>query len=107
MPWGRLFARTACVPRQFPGYPPVGDQGVQPATTLAADENLAVFGDFRHRSNSRGKAVNSPFSILMKVADGKVTYLQFLDDRHATAARFCKDGSWTVHTEPGAEVFQL
>jgi hypothetical protein len=24
-----------------------------------------------------------------------------------TAANFCKDGSWTVHTEPGAEPFQV
>jgi uncharacterized protein len=47
------------------------------------------------------------FSILMKVADGKVTYLQYLEDSYATAASFRKDGSWIVQTEPGAEPFQV
>jgi ketosteroid isomerase-like protein len=74
---------------------------------LASGLNVAVFGDFRYRSNSLGKVVSSPFSILVKVADGKVTYLQFLEDSYATAASFRKDGSWTVQTEPGAEPFQV
>jgi hypothetical protein len=34
-------------------------------------ENVAVFGDFRYRSNSLGKVVSSPLSILVKVVDGK------------------------------------
>jgi hypothetical protein len=38
---------------------------------LAADENVAVFGDFRYKSNSLGKAVSSPFSILARVVDGR------------------------------------
>jgi hypothetical protein len=51
--------------------------------------------------------VSSPFSILVKVVDGKVTYLQFLEDSYATAASFRKDGSWTVQTEAGTEPFQV
>ena len=54
-----------------------------------------------------GKVVSSPFSILSKVIDGKVTYLQYLEDSYATAASFRKDGSWIVQTEPGAEPFQV
>ncbi len=76
-------------------------------TMFGSDENVAVFGDFRYRSNSVGKVVSSPFSILVKVVDGKVTYLQFLEDSYATAASFRQDGSWTVQTEPGAEPFQV
>jgi hypothetical protein len=34
-------------------------------------ENVAVFGDFRYKSNSLGKVVSSPFSILVNVVDGK------------------------------------
>jgi uncharacterized protein len=74
---------------------------------FGADENVAVFGDFRYKSNSLGKVVTSPFAILVKVADGKVTYVQFLEDSYATAASFRKDGSWTVQPEPGAESFQV
>jgi uncharacterized protein len=74
---------------------------------FGSDENVAVFGDFRYKSHSLGKVVSSPFSILVKVVDGKVTYLQFLEDSYATASSFRKNGSWTVQTEPGAEPFQV
>jgi len=83
------------------------NQAFNVATMFASDENVAVFGDFRYRSNSLGKVVSSPFSILVKVADGKVTYLQFLEDSYATAASFRKSGRWTVQTEPGAEPFEV
>jgi ketosteroid isomerase-like protein len=83
------------------------NQAFNVAAMFASDENVAVFGDFRYKSNSLGKVVSSPFSILVKVVDGKVTYLQFLEDSYATASSFRKDGSWVVQTEPGAEPFQL
>ena len=76
-------------------------------TLFASGENVAVFGDFRYRSRSLGKVVSSPFSILVKVVEGKVTYLQFLEDSYATAASFRKSGSWTVQTEPGAEPIEV
>ena len=76
-------------------------------TMFASGENVAVFGDFRYRSHSLGKVVSSPFSILVKVVDGKVTYLQFLEDSYATASSFRKRGSWTIQTDPGAEPFEV
>ena len=82
-------------------------QAFDVSTMFASGENVAVFGDFRYKSHSLGKVVSSPFSILVKVVDGKVTYLQFLEDTYATAASFRKDGSWTVQTEPGTEPFRV
>jgi ketosteroid isomerase-like protein len=76
-------------------------------TMFASDENVAVFGDFRYKSKSLGQVVSSPFAILVKVVDGKVTYLQFLEDTYATAASFRKDGAWTVQTEPDSVPFQV
>jgi ketosteroid isomerase-like protein len=83
------------------------NQAFNVTTMFASGENVAVFGDFRYKSISLGKVVSSPFSILMKVVDGKVTYLQYLEDSYATAASFRKDGSWTIQTEPSAEPFQV
>jgi hypothetical protein len=74
---------------------------------FASGENVAVFGDFRYRSKSLGKVVSSPFSIHVKVVEGKVTYLQFLEDSYATASSFRKGGSWTVQTEPGTEPYEV
>jgi hypothetical protein len=74
---------------------------------FGSDENVAVFGDFRYKSHSLGKVVSSPFSILVKVVNGQVVYLQFQEDSYATAASFRKEGSWTVQTEPDATPFQV
>lgn len=76
-------------------------------TMFASDENVAVFGDFRYRSHSLGKTVSSPFSILVKVVGGKVTYVQFLEDSYATASSFRKSGSWIVQAEPGADPIEV
>lgn len=83
------------------------NQAFNVTTMFASDENVAVFGDFRYKSYSLGKVVSSPFSILVKVVDGNVTYLQFQEDSYATAASFRKAGSWTVQTEPDAAPFEV
>jgi len=70
------------------------NQAFNVTTMFASGENVALFGDFRYKSNSLGKVVRSPFAILVKVTGGKVTYLQFLEDSYATAASFRKSGSW-------------
>jgi hypothetical protein len=77
------------------------------STMFASDENVAVFGDFRYKSKSLGKVVASPFAIWVKVVDGKVTYLRFLEDSYATAASFRKDGTWTVQTKANTEPFEV
>ena len=81
------------------------NQAFNVTALFASDEDVAVFGDFRYKSHSLGQVVSSPFSIHVKVTDGKVTYLQFQEDTYATGASFRKSGSWTVQTEPGAEAF--
>jgi len=83
------------------------NQAFNVSEIFASGENVAVFGDFRYRSKSLGKVVSSPFSIHVKVVDGKVTYLQFLEDSYATASSFRKSGTWTVQTEPGAEPIEV
>jgi ketosteroid isomerase-like protein len=83
------------------------NQAFNVSEIFASGENVAVFGDFRYRSKSLDKSVSSPFSIHVKVVEGKVTYLQFLEDSYATASSFRKGGTWTVQTEPGAEPIEV
>ena len=108
MPW----AGTSHGPQAFLGnlgemFTRWENQAFNVTTMFASGENVAVFGDFRYKLNSLGQVVSSPFSILAKVVDGKMTYLQFLEDSYVTAASFRAGGSWTVQTEPGAELFQV
>jgi hypothetical protein len=83
------------------------NQAFNVTAMFASEEDVAVFGDFRYRSYSLDKVVNSPFSIHLKVVDGKVTYAQFQEDSYATAASFRVEGHWTVQTEPNAAPFQV
>ena len=107
MPWAGTRGPQAFLGNLGKMFTRWENQAFNVTTMFASDENVAVFGGFRYKSNSLGKVVSSPFSILVKVVDGKVTYLQFLEDTYATAASFRKDGSWTVQTQPGAEPFQV
>jgi len=108
MPWaGTSHGPQAFLDNMSTMFTRWENQAFNVATMFASDENVAVFGDFRYRSNSLGKVVSSPFAILVKVNDGKVTYLQFLEDTYATAASFRKSGRWTVQTETGAEPFEV
>ena len=67
--------------------------------------SVAVFGRFTYRSVTLGKAVTSPFAILARVADGQVTFMQFLEDTFGTAATFRAGGTATYRSDPdGGEV---
>jgi uncharacterized protein len=108
MPW----AGTSYGPQAFIGHLTMmftrwENQAFNVTTMFASGEDVAVFGDFRYKSHSLGKVVSSPFSILVKVVDGMVTYVQYLEDSYATAASFRQDGSWTVQTEPAAQPFRV
>ena len=83
------------------------NQAFNVTAMFGSDENVAVFGDFRYKAHSTGTVVSSPFSILVKVVNGQVTFLQFQEDTYATAASFRKGGSWTVQTEPDGAPFQV
>jgi ketosteroid isomerase-like protein len=108
MPW----AGTSHGPQAFIGHLTMmftrwENQAFNVTTMFASGENVAVFGDFRYKSHSLGKVVSSPFSILVKVVEGMVTYVQYLEDSYATAASFRQHGSWTVQTEPAAQPFRV
>jgi uncharacterized protein len=108
MPW----AGTSHGPQAFIGHLTMmftrwENQAFNVTTMFASGENVAVFGDFRYKSHSLGKVVSSPFSILVRVVEGMVTYVQYLEDSYATAASFRQDGSWTVQTEPAAQPFRV
>jgi len=48
-------------------------------------ESVAMFGSFTYRGRDSGKEITSPFSILAKVKNGKISYVQFLEDTFGTS----------------------
>jgi uncharacterized protein len=66
-------------------------------------ECAAMFGRFTYRSRVLGKLVTTPFSVFARVANGKCTYLQFMEDTFATGASFRSGGSWTFRSDPDGQ----
>lgn len=72
---------------------------------FGSGENVAAFGRFTYTSVKLGRTVTTPFAIWAKVADGRVTYMQFMEDTFATGMSFRSKGVWHFESDPdGGEV---
>ena len=72
---------------------------------IEQEDKVAVFGRFTYRSTTLGKAVTSPFAILARVSEGRITYMQFMEDTFGTAATFRSGGEAVFRADPdGGEV---
>ena len=52
---------------------------------LEEGESVAMFGSFTYRGRASGKDITSPFSLLAHVRDGRISYIQFLEDTFGTS----------------------
>jgi uncharacterized protein len=76
-----------------------------PEEIIGEAGNVAVFGRFTYTSTKLRKKITSPFSILFKVKEGKITYMQFMEDTFCTASSFRSGGTWKFQSDPrGGEV---
>ena len=108
MPW----AGTATGPQAvLETYRQVGaywkNEGLEILDSVESEDRVAVFGTFTYRSVTTGKAVTSPFCIFAKFEDGKVTYMQFMEDTFGTASTFRTGGTSTFHSDPKGEEVRL
>ncbi|MBW4592524.1 MAG: nuclear transport factor 2 family protein [Brasilonema angustatum HA4187-MV1] len=68
-------------------------------------ENVAVFGSFTVHSVKLDKTFISPFSVLAKVKNGLVTYMQYMEDTFGTGSTFRSSGTWKFQSNPaGGEI---
>jgi ketosteroid isomerase-like protein len=80
-------------------------EAFEPQKILNDGENVAVFGSFTLRSVKLNKLFTSPFSVLATVKDGKVTYMQYMEDTFGTGSTFRSGGKWLFQSDPaGGEV---
>ena len=81
------------------------NEGFQVEQLFGEGENVAVFGRFTYRSTTLGRAATSPFAIRATVVDGRITFMQFMEDTFATAATFRCGGEAVFRADPeGGEV---
>jgi uncharacterized protein len=68
---------------------------------------VAVFGRFTYTPTKLQKTVTSPFSILCKVKDGKVAYMQFLEDTFCAASSFRSGGTRKFPSDPHGDEVEI
>ncbi|MBD9481209.1 nuclear transport factor 2 family protein [Pseudoxanthomonas sp. PXM02] len=68
-------------------------------------DGAAIFGYFTYRSTTLEKTVTSPLSILARAKDGKLNFVQFMEDTFATVRSFRESGAYRIKANPdGSEL---
>lgn len=63
-------------------------------------DGAAIFGSFTYTSNTLGKTVTSPFAVLARGENGKLSYVQFMEDSYATVRSFRESGTYRIKANP-------
>ena len=74
---------------------------------LADGDNVAIFGSFTLRSARLGKTYTSPFVVLATVRDGRVTYMQYMEDTFGTHSIFRSGGTWRFESNPDGGTVEI
>ena len=72
----------------------------EPENVFSEGENVAVFGRFTYTSTKLRKTSTTPFAIFCKVREGKIAYMQFMEDTFCTASSFRSGGAWEFQSDP-------
>lgn len=75
--------------------------------TIEQGNRVAFFGSFTYKSNTTGKEITSPFSVLARFEGDKVAYLQFLEDSYGTAGSFKTGGKTRFHSDPSGKEIEV
>lgn len=64
------------------------------------DTRAAVFGRMTYTSTVLGKTITSPFTVFVRVTDGQISYMQFMEDTFMTSSSFRSHGTWYFVSDP-------
>lgn len=68
--------------------------------TFENGNGAAIFGSFTYTSIILGKTVTSPFAVLARGENGKLSYVQFMEDTFATVRSFRDGGEYLIKADP-------
>lgn len=64
------------------------------------ENGAAIFGSFTYTSTVLDKTVTSPFAVLARGENGKLSYVQFMEDTFATVRSFRESGEYLIKANP-------
>ena len=86
LPWAGTNRGPESIVRAFEGIGGAWEtKAFEVREVLENSDKVAMFGSFTYRGRKSGKDITSPFSLLAKVKDGKIHYVQFLEDTFGTS----------------------
>jgi ketosteroid isomerase-like protein len=95
MPWTGTNRGPQSIVDVFNGIGKVWETKAFEVRDVIADaHSVAMFGSFTYKTRALGKEITSPFALLAKVVNGKIAYIQFLEDTFGTASTFRASGTW-------------
>ena len=95
MPWTGTNRGPQSIVDAFSGIGRVWEtKAFEVRDVIANDTAVAMFGSFTYKTRVLGKEITSPFALLVKLADGKISYIQFMEDTFGTASSFRSGGTW-------------
>lgn len=69
------------------------------------NNGAAIFGYFTYTSKLLSKTATSPFAVLARGENGKLSYVQFMEDTFATVRTFREGGEYIIKANPeGSEI---
>lgn len=104
MPWCGTYTGPEAIVNTFIRVQHYWDKhNIQIDTAFGDGENVALFGRMDYRSTVLGKSVVSPMAIYARVKDGKITYMQYMEDTFGTGESFRSSGTWYFRSNPNGE----
>jgi ketosteroid isomerase-like protein len=86
LPWTGTNRGPESIVRAFEGIGRAWEtKAFEVREVIEQNDRVAMFGSFTYRARESGKEITSPFSLLAKVKDGRIHYVQFLEDTFGTS----------------------
>ena len=86
LPWTGTNKGPEAIVRAFEGIGRAWEtKAFEVRDVMVQDDKVAMFGSFTYRGRESGQEITSPFSLLAKVKDGRIHYVQFLEDTFGTS----------------------
>lgn len=101
MPWAGTYAGTAALVQTFidvARYWSMDEFEIQ--DSFENEDGAAIFGSFTYTSTVLGKTVTSPFAVLARGRNGRLSYVQFMEDTFGTARSFRHSGEYLIQANP-------
>jgi ketosteroid isomerase-like protein len=86
LPWAGTNKGPESIVKAFEGIGRTWEtKAFEVRDVIEQGDKVAMFGSFTYRGRDTGKEITSPFSLLARVKEGKVAYIQFLEDTFGTS----------------------